>query len=483
MTFRDLIETSLGNLWRMKLRSFLTVSGVTVAIAAFVSMLSFGVGMQENASEQFDKLGLLSIIQVSPDNSDTTKTVLLNQASLSRIATFPGVELVYPYEALSTVVTFGDSTINSSAQTLSTNALEGKMFSDLADGRTISSDTADEVMISTQIIEQLGLDSSVNAIDKKLIVSVRVASLDSGIYAIFGSAPERIGERAKAFKIDSLSSLDYWERVVREEFSFAVGRFVNGFINNRKLISDTLTVCGVFENRRGRRLRSSDLIITPASARRFTSSGFSGEPTQLFSALQSGNIFAAPSDSSTVTYPRATVRMAPDALYEPIKDSLEAAGFKVFSFAEQFDEIRRFFRYFNLALGMVGLIALLTASLGIVNTMVMSITERRKEIGVWMSLGADMWDIRRLFLIESGLIGLIGAFFGVVVGWSISRIASFIARSFMENEGVTPFELFSVPFWLVLVSLSFGLLVALVAGYYPANRAAKIDPVAALRNE
>jgi putative ABC transport system permease protein len=81
------------------------------------------------------------------------------------------------------------------------------------------------------------------------------------------------------------------------------------------------------------------------------------------------------------------------------------------------------------------------------------------------------------------MIGLIGAFWGIVVGWSISRIASFIARSFMENEGVTPFELFSVPFWLVLVSLSFGLVVALVAGYYPANRAAKIDPVAALRNE
>jgi len=483
MTLRDLVETSLGNLWRMKLRSFLTLSGVAVAIAAFVSMLSFGVGMQENAAEQFDKLGLLSIIQVSPKESDSTATVPLNQAALAHIATLPGVELVYPYEALSTVVSFGDSTLSATAQSLSTNALEGKLFSDLAAGHSISSDTAKEVMISDQMIEQLGLDSATQALGKEIIVSVRVASLDSGIYAIFGSAPERIEERARDFNIDSLSNLDYWERVVREEFSFAVGRFIKGFLNDRKLISDTLTICGVVEHRRGRRLRTGDLIIPPATARKFTSSGFSGDPTQLFSVLQTGNIFSPTSDTNSITYPRATVRMAPDALYEPIKDSIEAAGFKVFSFAEQFDEIRRFFRYFNLALGMVGLIALLTASLGIVNTMVMSITERRKEIGVWMSLGADMWDIRRLFLIESGLIGLIGAFFGVVIGWSISRIASFIARSFMESEGVTPFELFSVPFWLVLVALSFGLIVALIAGYYPANRAARTDPVAALRNE
>jgi putative ABC transport system permease protein len=100
-----------------------------------------------------------------------------------------------------------------------------------------------------------------------------------------------------------------------------------------------------------------------------------------------------------------------------------------------------------------------------------------------MSLGADMWDIRRLFLFESGLIGLIGAAGGIVIGWGISRIASLIVRTFMENEGVTPMELFAVPFWLVLTSLAFGLLVALIAGYFPANRAARIDPVAALRNE
>jgi len=175
--------------------------------------------------------------------------------------------------------------------------------------------------------------------------------------------------------------------------------------------------------------------------------------------------------------------MEQNGSYEPIRDSIKAAGFRTFSFAEQFKEIRQFFRYFNLALGLIGIIALMTASLGIINTMIMSITERRREIGIWMSLGADRNDIRRLFLVESGLIGLIGASGGVIFGWIISRIGSLVAKTFMENEGVPPMEIFHIPLWLVLTSLAFGVIVSLLAGYYPANRAAKIDPVVSLRNE
>ena len=100
-----------------------------------------------------------------------------------------------------------------------------------------------------------------------------------------------------------------------------------------------------------------------------------------------------------------------------------------------------------------------------------------------MSLGANRWDIRRLFLVESGLIGLIGALGGVFFGWIISRVGSFIAKTFMEREGVPPMEMFDIPLWLVLSALTFGVLVSLLAGYYPANRAARIDPVASLRNE
>ena len=132
---------------------------------------------------------------------------------------------------------------------------------------------------------------------------------------------------------------------------------------------------------------------------------------------------------------------------------------------------------------MIGLIALITASLGIVNTMVMSITERRREIGVLKSLGADELDIRWLFLVESGVIGVLGTTAGILCGWTITRIVSAIAQAYMRNQGIPPMDLFALPAWLISISLAVGIGVSVIAGFYPAARAARVDPVEALRND
>jgi putative ABC transport system permease protein len=486
MTFSDLITTASGNLWRMKLRSILTLSGIVIAIAAFVSMLSFGAGMQQNITEQFDKLGLLSIIQVYPsdvEDADSSSSIQLNNAALDYLEKIPGVELVYPFESLDVTVSLGDSVQTISAQALPFSAVQTKLFSNLVAGTLFSSDSSREVLVSEDMLEALGIESADSIVDKPVIASIRVAKIDSGVVAMLRPVSDMIRERSGEIRSDSIRSSDYVRRVIREELSGALNRFVDGFLNDRETIADTLTVCGVLESRRRGRLRLKDMILPVATARRFSSSGFSGDLTEILSSLQSGELLGANPNSLPSSYSQVTVMMDVDALYEPIRDSITAAGFRTFSFAEEFDDIRRFFRYFNLALGLVGSIALITASLGIINTMVMSITERRREIGVWMSLGAGMWDIRRLFLVESGLIGLIGALGGVIFGWMISRIGSLVAKTLMEGEGVPPMEMFRVPPWLVVTALIFGVLVSLLAGYYPANRAARIDPVASLRNE
>ncbi|NMC44598.1 MAG: FtsX-like permease family protein [candidate division Zixibacteria bacterium] len=115
--------------------------------------------------------------------------------------------------------------------------------------------------------------------------------------------------------------------------------------------------------------------------------------------------------------------------------------------------------------------------------MVMSILERTREIGVLKSLGADDRDIRMLFLVESGVIGTIGAALGIVFGWLITRAASAIAKAMMAKDGFGRIELFALPLWLVLIALGIGIIVSLAAGYYPAARAARVDPVKALRAE
>ena len=84
---------------------------------------------------------------------------------------------------------------------------------------------------------------------------------------------------------------------------------------------------------------------------------------------------------------------------------------------------------------------------------------------------------------ESGAIGTIGATVGIIFGWIITRVASGIAKTIMERQDIDPVELFALPVWLILIALGFGLIVSLIAGFYPASRAARIDPVEALRNE
>jgi putative ABC transport system permease protein len=135
-------------------------------------------------------------------------------------------------------------------------------------------------------------------------------------------------------------------------------------------------------------------------------------------------------------------------------------------------------------LGSVGALALLVAALGVANTMMMAIYERTREIGVLKALGASAAEIRRLFTLEAGMIGLIGGFLGLIAGALLGRLVDWIAHRYLISEGVTGVGPLSiVPWWLALGAILFALLIGILAGLYPAARAARLDPVAALRHE
>jgi ABC-type antimicrobial peptide transport system permease subunit len=487
MTLRDLVVISTGNLWRMKLRTFLTTSGVLIAIAAFIAMLSFGAGNQEHITAEFNKLGLFSTMQVYPKNretiADTTSLAKLDQAALQRFTTIPGVNTVYPYDAFSATVKLGDSVIATKAQALPYAAVQTKLFSNLSAGSGFDSANTRQAMISTELMKKAGFLSPDSVIGRRLVLSVRVSVIDSGLAHIVVDGGQTILDRIRLIHLDSLLNKQYRTRILRSEANETIRRFLNGFINAQSIISDTLTVCAVRDPDRVGRMKIESVIIPASTAAKFSTGGLSGNPAEIFSAMSSGTLFSRSEDSNGKTFSQVTVDFDPKVPYTGIRDSIEAMGFRTFSFAAQFEEIQRAFMYFDLALGVIGLIALITASLGIVNTMVMSITERRKEIGVLKSLGADELDIRWLFLAESGMIGVLGTVAGILFGWTITRIVSAIAQAYMKNQGIPPMDLFALPIWLILIALGVGIGVSVIAGFYPAARAARVDPVEALRND
>ena len=158
-------------------------------------------------------------------------------------------------------------------------------------------------------------------------------------------------------------------------------------------------------------------------------------------------------------------------------------GFTTFALADQFDEITRAFYFMDMILAAVGMIAIVVAALGIVNTMVMSILERFREIGVMKAVGAGDGDIRRIFFFESGAIGLAGGAAGCVLGWATSLVINRVVNFYLARQGVPFVDYFAFPVWIFLGAIGFSLLVSLVSGIYPARRAARVDPVVALRHD
>jgi putative ABC transport system permease protein len=166
-----------------------------------------------------------------------------------------------------------------------------------------------------------------------------------------------------------------------------------------------------------------------------------------------------------------------------VEEAIKKMGFSAFSLLDTTRNLRLFFTVFDLLLGIFGSLALAVATLGIINTLVMAILERRREIGILKALGAADRDVKQLFFAEAGAMGLLGGVLGVALGWLIGRALTLGTNIYLSRQQLPSVEISAVPWWLVLGAIAFAVVVSLAAGIYPASRAAKLDPVEALRYE
>jgi putative ABC transport system permease protein len=187
--------------------------------------------------------------------------------------------------------------------------------------------------------------------------------------------------------------------------------------------------------------------------------------------------------SQAKSYGAVTVKVKQARFTQDVEDKLRGMGYTVFSINDALRGAKTAFIVLDIFLSLIGSIALAVSSLGIVNTMVMSILERTREIGIMKAIGASDNDIRKIFLIEASVIGLMGGMVGVSIGWIVGKAINFGGNIYIRSQGGTAAQLFSFPLWLAAAAIAFSIAVSLIAGSYPASRAARLDPIQALRHD
>ena len=194
--------------------------------------------------------------------------------------------------------------------------------------------------------------------------------------------------------------------------------------------------------------------------------------------------FNTPNYLDAQGYDTAVVRARDVSSAAQLLVTFREAGFRVQSLELILDAANKVFVLINVMLSSIGGLALFVASLGIVNTMIMAIYERTREIGTLKAIGASRGDIRNMFMIEAGLIGTLGGVVGIIGGWLLGILLNQVISWYIQQEKLPVQATFFVtPWWLALAALGFAALVGVVAGLYPAARAARLDPLVALRYE
>lgn len=183
-------------------------------------------------------------------------------------------------------------------------------------------------------------------------------------------------------------------------------------------------------------------------------------------------------------YDMVTIRAADVNQAHALAPRLKKEGFQVQSLETFIEVANRIVTAITVMFTLIGSIALLVASIGIANTMVMAIYERTREIGILKALGASSGEIRQMFMIEAGFIGLIGGVFGLLLGWLLGTgLDQGIVWYAQYRELPLRGEFFAVTFALALGTILFATFIGVVAGVLPAQRAARLDPLTALRHE
>jgi putative ABC transport system permease protein len=471
MKIPDLTELALRNLRESLLRNSLTTVGISVGVASLVAMLSLGIGLQQLASRRLVKSGLFDTVLVTSrrdlrnfsrederSGPSPGESAVLDEAARQQIERLPNVLEAYPDIRFITELRFEDKPHLTTISALPASMKSNDAF-DGMQGSFFSSDTAPEVILQKTFAEELlgktpkrGADEEkVADLAKPLLgkeLTMRYAQREaSQVPPPAPTASANSGEESRNSMVGTAYSV-----VSREQKLKIVG------------VSDLDP-----ESMRGPMRGRVFLPLKLAESLRVM------QPTDLREVSRPA--------SDQPVYSSMSVRVKNPAQVQTVEDAIKKMGFNTFSILDATRSLRQFFAVLDLFLGIFGSLALAVASIGIVNTLVMAILERRREIGIMKAIGASDADVRKLFFAEAGAMGVLGGIVGVVLGWAIGQAINLGTNFYLKKQSLPPENFWAVPWWLVAAAIGFAFVVSLVSGLYPARRAARLDPVQALRYE
>ena len=166
----------------------------------------------------------------------------------------------------------------------------------------------------------------------------------------------------------------------------------------------------------------------------------------------------------------AKVKVKNSEQTEAIRDSLISQGFFVSALSDTVDQANRIFNIIQIVLGIFGVIALIVAAIGLINTMTITLLQRTNEIGIMRAIGASPNNIRALFLSESIITGFLGGVAGIFLGVATSQIFNLFLKLLAKSLGGRPTDIFAYPFWFIIFAVLLSTLVGVAAGFWPARR-------------
>jgi len=394
----DILRLAMRIFKHNRLRTFLTVLGVGIGIAAILFLVSLGYGIQQLTVDRIASLDSIVTLDVTTGDSTILK---IDSSTLDKFRGLSNVALVSPVLNVSAQALYngsiGDTVVNGISPDYF--RLEGLT---LSHGKQFSQNEEDSTVVSTAVLALFGINVN-----------------------------DALGQEIKLNYFITHKNGDVDETNIEED-------------------SRSYKIIGVVDD------DNTSYVYVPL-----------------------GNL-----DYLNINdYHSAKIKVNDVANIPEVKDTIGNMGYSASAVADTLDQMNNVFKIVRMVLGALGIIALIVASIGMFNTMTISLLERTREIGIMKALGAGNFDVWKLFLTEAIMIGFLGGAAGTFIGWAMGKIFNFGINMLATSMGGEKVNLFVTPMWFIISIISFSFFVGFFTGIYPARRAAKINPLEALRYE